>query len=611
MKFPFIPRFGALAAPNAAQEAENAGGTLRKPDAPVPASERTSQVVKAGSTIETKLRRNFQEKRPANSPPASIHVHGMWFEPLSKEPRRLMYNDSQYRLQLITAYLQMVNGTRELPDNADVHLWTDRQTMHALLMPLTLSNGSEIEMPHSMLARSKLKLHYEGELEALISQISDKDLRMQLLKLYYHPVRLNIGALTDIVRLTYGLLYTESGKALDKPRNRVFKLIKNLRAKLDEKLQRPHPGNKKELPSDEINIHIDIDTLAVTEYHKTTERLNRPAFEHRYLDRPEAQLDMAKMAWKSTEASLANLKFPEVRSRQADEEIWPAPAPVDDDGIHPAGERETAKVPQPGTASENAVSVMAEIPNSLKERGINPYGREIDVLGIIPGHDKAIAAGKKMHQVLTKGQYKVGMSANEMGHLVRTYIGYKRDVQIAAKKMHELDGKPVGTAGKLDQAAIITYFRLAERIRQLRPLLQEKVDALRAVYEDDTKSNEERSSSSSRMAALTYIYRLSTKLIAGLVNKSTYFPQIAKAPRREKKITELEEFGKTVFGSTPISISSGSSWSRGGSRYGIRRVLFPNKSGIRCLAEGRFPGSEGHDQVNRHDLPSDQLLAGS
>ncbi|GIZ50585.1 hypothetical protein NCCP691_05990 [Noviherbaspirillum aridicola] len=492
--------------------------------------------------------------------PAAVHIHTMWYVPPSREPRRPWLNDIQSRRRLIEAYLGLRHGTRDIPGNADVHLWTDRHSIYPLLMPLTLPSGAELELPHSMLARDRIKLHYQGELDALIAQIPDETLRRRLSALLHHPIGQNIGALTDIVRLIYGLLYSQSPLEIKRAdwKDNFLRAMEKLAAPLNARL-RKHQSVDED-PGQEINIHIDFDTLAATAYYKAAEQLGLGVLPKDLLHESWAQFAMARLACRYMAASLH-----EQRTVQADAaSVYSAEAAraVDSDAITAVP---PPRLPQPKAAAvaiENTSGTM-RIPRNMVKRGINPYGMEIDVLAIVPGHPRAISVSAKMLHGLQTGHYRPGISPNEVGHALTSYAGYKSFARNIAYKMRKLDAKPAGMfRGVPDHATTVDYYRLAERIRQLEPKLQDEVHLALAIAGNAEFDDETRSLSRKRAAALAEIFKWSTDLIDAMVNRTTYFPQVANAPRRNEKLNEVMAFEKSVFGTAPVSLRAGSAWGK-------------------------------------------------
>ncbi len=59
----------------------------------------------------------------------------------------------------------------------------------ALLKPVVRANGSELEIPHSMIGKSRLQVRRLSELEAMINKVEDDDVRIMLQKIYDPPSR--------------------------------------------------------------------------------------------------------------------------------------------------------------------------------------------------------------------------------------------------------------------------------------------------------------------------------------------------------------------------------------------------------------------------------------
>ncbi len=76
----------------------------------------------------------------------------------------------------------------------------------ALLKPVVRANGSELEIPHSMIGKSRLQVRRLSELEAMINKVEDDDVRIMLQKIYDHPLTENVGLQSDLLRHLCGML---------------------------------------------------------------------------------------------------------------------------------------------------------------------------------------------------------------------------------------------------------------------------------------------------------------------------------------------------------------------------------------------------------------------
>lgn len=449
------------------------------------------------------------EKKTAAAPDTDkVHVHGMWYQP-SPQPR-ITSRDQHFREKLIAAYMGMANTATDLPPNAKAHLWTDRKSMHSLYMPVAKSNGSEIELPHSMLAKAPVSVHLDGEIEKLISQVSNKKLTAKLEKLLNNTAGENIGLRSDLARLLYGSLYSESAK------------------------------KNKGKENTEINIHIDVDTLAATNMEKGAKQLGQDRVGN--LD----DMQRAKIHLLAMHQSLENMNFPEKSKPLSKEEV-----------------AVLAEQPQKSWSTFNPVEKPAEdplaIPASLRKLGVVADSGENDVLGMIPHHKKAFKVAEKTLHVLETGKYKIKRGLPR--EIARAYKEHEKHVQEYAKFFHRLNGKEdIPESRTLDQKYVVDYFRLAEEIRKMKPALQEKMDALTRIAQDKTKSEQEQGIAKMKIDVLQSIYRASVRLTGSFVNKSSYFPQTETSTKKTSE--KFQNFSNLVFGVKPPTAFTGS-WKGG------------------------------------------------
>ena len=430
-----------------------------------------------------------QAKGKNTSKNDTVHVHGMWYQPTPLP--RVTSRDQKFREKLVAAYIGMENGTRDLPPNVKAHLWTDRKSMHALYMPVVKSNGTEIELPHSMLAKAPVSVHLEGELEELIAQVQDKELRTTLKEIHNHPAGENIGLRSDLVRLLYGILYSENTKG----------------AKGEQKT--------------EFNMHIDIDTLAEANFTKVLNQQS-PGIS----SRPD-ELQRAKIELQAMHKSLEMMKLPE------------KPEPLSKEEVAVLADR-----PQKSWSVQTSVEKSGSpvvIPNKLQKRGYVVHKRENDIIGMIPGHQKAIKVANRTHCLLKTGNFKSELSELWVNSN-RTYINCNNSLRELINLFHRLNGGlKIPESKALDQKKVIDYFRLAEKIRKMRPELQKIMNALTFIARDETQNMQERDTAKMRIEALRAIYKASCSLVESFVNKSSYFPQVATSSREE-----YEEFLKLL-----------------------------------------------------------------
>ena len=130
--------------------------------------------------------------------PDNIDLHAIWYSPSALQPSSS--RSPAFQRELATAYLQLVDSMHGAPSNVQAHLWTDRVSEFALHLPMVGPNGSDIEIPHSMLRTTRVTVHPQRDLPAMIDAIADPAVRDTARKLHDHPAGENIGLRADILR---------------------------------------------------------------------------------------------------------------------------------------------------------------------------------------------------------------------------------------------------------------------------------------------------------------------------------------------------------------------------------------------------------------------------
>ncbi len=143
-----------------------------------------NSIVNAGRNVLNRFHRRRAKEH-------AVHLHSHWLQP--RERPSVPNSDSRFRGALAEAYLVAARSAQEAPANVDSHFWTDRQNAMALLTPVVFPNLTELEIPHSMLALSPLKVHFEPELDEAVSRVGPQ-LRSVLRECLHHPATANMGA---------------------------------------------------------------------------------------------------------------------------------------------------------------------------------------------------------------------------------------------------------------------------------------------------------------------------------------------------------------------------------------------------------------------------------
>jgi hypothetical protein len=175
----------------------------------------------SGSAIQRALQAQYGDTRidPPSQPPESSHsaqanptatqatpaaapdnvdLHAIWYSPSALQPSSS--RSPAFQRELATAYLQLVDSMHGAPSNVQAHLWTDRVSEFALHLPMVGPDGSDIEIPHSMLRMARVTVHPQRDLHAMIDAIADPAVRDTARKLHDHPAGENIGLRADILR---------------------------------------------------------------------------------------------------------------------------------------------------------------------------------------------------------------------------------------------------------------------------------------------------------------------------------------------------------------------------------------------------------------------------
>jgi hypothetical protein len=504
----------------------------------------------------------------------------MWYQP-SPHPR-VTSRDKSFRERLITAYAVMSANATETPANVSQHLWTDRKNVHTLLIP-----HGEVEIPHSMLAKGQVTLHFDDEIEELVSKVPNKGLQRKLNALFHHAANENIGLRSDIVRLLYGLLYAENEVSHD-------------------------TGDASATSSaTQHNIHIDIDTIAA-------HRLKRSIWELEHIGKHSPTADP------STKALAEKLAMPLLRNGWKKESIAGAKAdlfsmneavkkialPAQPPSITKAELHKLADQPQKSWSTPNQIK-KANISNrrlDVKkfEGGFTTHEMENSLIHMKAGHEDVVKVIDEMHRRLMTGFYIDAETS-------RSTLGYKlNDAERAMHKLHRLNtgvcvslsehpenkyaefyrskdqiqmlspklrlkvqeflntfddashsemsrNEALNNLKHLYMQQFVDYFRFSERTLQLGSRLQESLNLLKETING---GSDERVRNSARLQgiAIQGIYQLCSQLVRGFVNTMTYGPQVklsqenAAYPRNENSLNSL---ACELFGIEPETIRTG------------------------------------------------------
>ena len=292
-------------------------------------------------------------------------------------------------------------------------------------------------------------------------------------------------------------------------------------------------------------MHIDIDSLAATNSIKNIKQLIQQSRQSRQRQQsPElrrAKLELKAMH-KSLEQMMKELKLPEKPEHLSKEEVAAL-----------AGRPQKSWSVQ--TPVEKAGSPVV-IPKKLHKQGYVSSERENDVLGMTPGHEKAIKVANRTYRLLKTGNLKSGHSDLKLKRNPN-YDLYKLSLEEPIRLFQALNnGANMVQSETLDQQQVIDYFRLAEKIRRMGPALQEKMDALTSIAQDTTKNRQERNIAKMRIEALGSIYQASCDVVDSFINKNSYFPQVENFS--SKTYQDFLKLFQSIFNTDPQYVSTAS-----------------------------------------------------
>ncbi|MCR4468343.1 hypothetical protein [Burkholderia sp. SCN-KJ] len=434
----------------------------------------------------------------------SVHIHGMWYQ--SSPHPRVGSRDSNFRQHLASAFITEVAGTSNLPPNVDAHLWTDRRNLKALYTPIVRSNLSELEIPHSMISRTHLKIHLEGEIEALISNFPDPEHRKMFSELFNHPATINIGFRSDIVRLLYGILYTKAS-------------VKS--------------GGGKE---SEFNVHVDIDTLDAGMAKKATKQ-GFAAYKSGFVDQ---DFENAKLNLKAAHVSLSQ--------RTVGAGVSPPPSKNEFDKLITQPQKSWSR----SIPVDNSSGKPVKISESLRSEGYGTLNKANDVIGMSPHHHEAVQVAKNTLKLLKTGMYDNLDESADFSALEH----FERKIQYFGGMLHMMNANGVpDEMNAPSQAELLDYFRLSEKIRKLKPELQAEVNKRSDIIKSNGSSDAEIEAARTQIKAIRNVYKLSGSFIEAFVNKHSYFSQIANVP--DSGNPEFKRLFESMLGFDEVSASSG------------------------------------------------------
>jgi hypothetical protein len=359
-------------------------------------------------------------------------------------------------------------------------------------------------------------VHLEGELEHLIAQVQDQELRSKFMYLLNHPIGENIGSRSDIIRLLYGVLYLERSDHTDGSQNAEF------------------------------NIHMDIDNLEALSFERARRALKIK--KRRWLRRPRgfSDIERKQIQLKAMEKSIA--------------------APPAAGKLPPSLKEKIAKVldrlPKLWGLASNPTDQPVAITDELRILGYFSNNMENNVLGISPFHPTALSIVEQTYwQLQTGGSIDPAPSDRANAAFIAITAPELRD---AAKDLYNMrHGTPEhNDFPDFDQDRMVDYFRLAEGICQIKDQIQDTINEMIDAIGRVSSSQQEKDALSARVLAISAIYDTSSDLVYYFINLNTYSPQISNFSIDEYQV--MRRMSRSIFGSKPPSIIGTGTW-KGGS----------------------------------------------
>ncbi|MGY2289043.1 hypothetical protein ACW9H6_04435 [Pseudomonas sp. SDO528_S397] len=439
---------------------------------------------------------NILQKRPSGGED-SLNLHAIWTSVSRYAPASS--SRQSYREKMATAYITSSFAANRAPKNVNASLWTDMdRNLSALLRPVVRPNGSEIEIPHSMIAKSRLNVHPRDDIQDMIHAVDDDATRLMLTKIYHHPLSENVGARSDLLRHLCGML---------------------------------DPGK--------VNVYMDIDDMTRA---LTSEVLKLKKYRHLSFSdisampgRERAKLLITAIGDDGLFKKMQNKTItvaPKILSKGhltlGAENSMQAQVPR-----HKQGERVARHMLM---AMDSGVYTGKSLPRSLRQkpsefRQDERWGYEVPL--------KVLSGLTKLATIAPDQANSQGFYADYLAKLGKM----SRDDQASA------------------QPALIDHFRFSESVRQSQGELQHAMDALVDATKDEALPAAEKERLFSKIAARHLVFSHCIQLIEATVNVSTYLAQLGSHAKEKAdgKIPEFNNLFWNVAGNFPY-VDTTDSW---------------------------------------------------
>lgn len=231
-----------------------------------------------------------------------------------------------------------------------------------------------------------------------------------------------------------------------------------------------------------------------------------------------------------------------------------------------------------GSAVKTSIEAI-RIPEALRSDGYGLLSKENNVIGMRPRHEKAIRTAELTLALLNDGsKAKFEELLTSFGY--HSYIKsmafdmFDNGMRKHGEKLQEWHLKNTGPKSRdLDQENLLDYFRLAEKIRQLKPKWQAQIDYLANIIENTNPSEEEKAFAQLEIKAIKDVFETCGEFIKAYVNKHSYLPQVAfvpetSAPEFEQTASGFKNLLKPIFGDVEFDrihtfTNSDGSWQAG------------------------------------------------
>lgn len=395
----------------------------------------------------------------------------------------------------------MVDAMQGAPPNVNAHLWTDRKDDQALRISFAGPNGTEIEIPHSMLDSPKLRVsvHLQKELQTMVDK-APEPMRKTMREIQTHSVNENVGLRSDVIRQIVTTLY-----------------------------RRPEAETDMAL-----NVYADCDTVRdmVNQRNFSVLRKARKAAENAPSGSDSGPTPLPDIVEEPKSGTPQHAKLTALALHQS---------------------------------LKSAQRTQCTIPKTIQATGFANYLNENDVIAAIPGSEAALVIAQNIESGMSNFSYRELESVRdeslkkeiaEYEHVVRLTM---HNLSVWNEGVTEPLQGPLPTP---TPEQILKMFHLAQQVLNIRPKLQEQIQELdekaKAIDKNNASQLEERLKLTAQILSLVSVFNTCSGLIEGAVNLITYVPQVANATQENSD--SLCHLLQAVVGAAPRIFNSDSAW---------------------------------------------------